>query len=244
MTENFKRKMSDGAYKLGIELEDIQLERLYYYYQFLIKKSKIMNLTTITDEDDVIYKHFVDSLSIVKVLDLNTFQDSNKRVLDLGTGAGFPGLVIKIVFPGIDMALLDATKKKLDFLDELITKLKIDKVRTVHGRAETIAHDEGMRETFDLVLSRAVAYLPVLLEYTLPFLKIDGSFVAYKSEKIAEEIGASHASLKTLGGNFLSANSFLLPGSGIRRCLVVIEKCTQTPLKYPRRYSALLRKPL
>lgn len=233
-----------GALDLGLKIEGFQAEQLYDYYTFLMEKNKVMNLTSITDEDGVIFKHFIDSLSIVKVLDAKTLAAGGMKAIDVGTGAGFPGLVLKIVFTGLDVILLDATKKKLDFLNELINNLGLKNVRTLYGRAEDLGRDPDYRESCDLVTSRAVAYLPVLFEYCLPFLKIGGTLVAYKSEEIAEEVAVSHNALKLLGGSFLYANNFLLPGPHTKRCLVVAKKGSNTPLVFPRRVGVPLKKPL
>lgn len=244
MTDKFKRQLKEGALTLDLEIQDIQLEQLYDYYKLLVEKNRVMNLTGITDEEGVIYRHFIDSLSIVKVLDLKAFQKEGKRAIDVGTGAGFPGLVLKIVFPGIYMILLDSIGKKLKFLDEVIDKLKLDRVETIYGRAETMAHKQDMRENLDLVTSRAVTSLNVLFEYGLPFLRIGGTFVSYKSGKIAEEVAVAHSALELLGGGFLYANNFLLPGPNVQRCLVVATKIAPTPFQYPRRVGVPLKRPL
>lgn len=244
MTDSFREKLIKGAWKLGVDINSVQVDDLYCFYNMIIKKNEFINLTSITREDDVIYKHFLDSLCLVKVPEATTILESGYNLIDVGTGAGFPGIVLKIVYNKIDMTLLDSTKKKLVFLDEVIETLKLRDVRTIHGRAEDIGANKAYREKFDLVTSRAVAFLPVLLEYTLPFLKTGGFLVAYKTAECDEEILVSKNALSILGGEIAGTYTFVIPETNIARSLIVVKKVCFTPLKYPRRVGMPRKYPL
>lgn len=224
---------------LDIELNENQLSQFMDYYELLVEWNKVMNLTSITELTQVIQKHFVDSLSIVKVC-----KPTKERILDLGTGAGFPGIPLKIVFPQLDIVLLDSLKKRLNFLDEVINKLKLQNIRTLHGRAEDYGRDKAYREAFDMCVSRAVAKLSVLSEYCVPYVKQGGLFIAYKSGDILEELKFSDSALKQLGAKVEEVNSFILPYSDIERSLIVVRKTKGTPMRFPRSAGKPVKEPL
>ncbi len=216
---------------LGVFLSESQISQFLIYYEMLTEWNQVMNLTAITEYEDVLKKHFVDSISLVKAYDVT----KPVSVIDVGTGAGFPGLALKIAFPQLEVTLLDSLNKRITFLNAVIENLKLDNVKTVHGRAEDFAKPGKMREAFDLCVSRAVANLSTLSEYCLPFVKPGGLFISYKSEKIAEEIKSAAHAVSLLGGKVKGQEEFYLPDSGIYRNLFIIEKVKETPGKYPRK---------
>ena len=206
----------------------------------LIEKNKVMNLTAITEKNEVIDKHFADSLALIK----SGVSLTGQKILDIGTGAGFPGIPLKIMYPDMDIVLLDSLGKRVKFLNEVISTLHLDKITAIHGRAEDFAKPGSMRESFDLCVSRAVANLSTLSEYCLPYVKVGGHFISYKSEKINEEsIVAQHA-IGLLGGKVTGQREFMLPESDIYRNLFIIEKVKETPKKYPRKAGLPAREPL
>lgn len=229
----------DGLKELNIELSDYQYQQFFDYYELLIEKNKMMNLTAITELNEVIYKHFIDSLSLVKVIKL-----TDEKVLDLGTGAGFPGIPLKIVFPHIDLILLDSLNKRLIFLDEVIQKLNLVKIKTLHGRAEDFGKDNNYRERFDICVSRAVAKLSSLSEYCLPYVKKNGFFISYKSGKVEEEIELSNKAFHILGAKLEKVGDFALPGTDMQRTLIMIKKVATTPKNYPRSAGKPSKEPL
>lgn len=232
-------EFEQGLKELKIELSELQKQQFIDYYNMLIEKNKVMNLTAITEFSEVISKHFIDSLSIVKVIELN-----NQKLLDLGTGAGFPGIPLKIVFPDLDIVLLDSLNKRLIFLQEVIDSLKLKKICTLHGRAEDFGKNPAYREKFDLCVSRAVAKLSSLSEYCTPYVKKDGFFISYKSGKVEEELIASERAFKLLGAKLLKVETFLLPNTDMERSLVVIQKIEKTPKNYPRSAGKPSKEPL
>lgn len=235
-----KFAIKDEVSKLGIELSDYQVNQFMTYYDMLIEKNKVMNLTTITEFSDVLMKHFVDSLSIIKAYDMN----QTIKLLDLGTGAGFPGIPIKIAFPKVEIILMDSLNKRLNFLNEVIKELSLTDIKTVHGRAEEMANNTLYREGFDLCVSRAVAKLSSLSEYCIPFVRIGGSFISYKSDEITSELNDSQKAISVLGGKLTERVTFTLPGTNIQRTLVVIEKVSSTGKKYPRQAGKPNKEPL
>lgn len=232
--------LTEGCENLGITLSDQQIEQFLIYYEYLIEKNKVMNLTGITEFSEVMVKHFVDSLAVVKVLNLN----ASEKILDLGTGAGFPGIPLKIVFPKQEFLLLDSLNKRIRFLQELIEKCRFKKISAIHGRAEELARNKDYRENYDLCVSRAVANLASLSEYCLPYVKVGGSFVSYKSGNIDIELKEAERAIKLLGGVVEKVEKFQLPGSDIDRSLVVIHKVRETPGKYPRKAGTPSKEPL
>ena len=224
---------------LGIQLSDKQMEQFLLYYEMLVEQNKVMNLTAITDYEEVLKKHFIDSLSLVKAYDLS----KNIFLIDVGTGAGFPGVPLKIAFPNLRVTLLDSLNKRIYFLNTVIEKLGLSGIEGIHGRAEDFAK-HTMREKYDLCVSRAVANLSTLSEYCLPFVKVGGQFISYKSEKITEEKAAAENAVRLLGGKVVNQVAFTLPDSDIYRNLFVIEKIKETPKKYPRKAGLHGKEPL
>lgn len=235
-TEQFLKDLKS----FDISLSDEQVEQFLRYYEMLVQWNEIMNLTAITDFADVMKKHFVDSLSLVRICDLTR----SLSLIDVGTGAGFPGLVLKIAFPDLKVTLLDSLNKRIHFLDEVINKLGINGVKTVHGRAEDYAKQGKLRESFDLCVSRAVANLSTLSEYCLPFIKVNGFFISYKSERVSEELANAEHAISILGGMMENQVELMLPDSDIYRNLVMIRKIQSTSLKYPRKAGLPARNPL
>lgn len=218
--------------KIGISLSDKQLDELNIYKEFLKEYNSHTNLTTITKDSDIYLKHFYDSLTLAKYVDLSKVNN----MLDIGTGAGFPGMVIKIVFPHIDMYLMDSNNKKLDFLTQLSEKLNLTNVHMLHVRAEEYAKDN--RESFDLVTSRAVAALPILTELALPLTKVDGKFVALKANA-QDEIRLSKDIINKLNGKIDFIEEFKLPKIDDPRTIIVISKKGHTNNLYPREYGKI-----
>lgn len=222
------------------ELTTFQKEQFNKFYDILIDWNKVMNLTAITEYEEVLKKHFLDSLSITKVINLEEIQS----VIDVGTGAGFPGIPLKITFPHLKVTLLDSLNKRIKFLDEVICELGLKNVDTIHGRAEDIGKMEKYREQYDLCVSRAVANLATLSEYCLPYIKVGGIFISYKSGNIEEEIKNSRKAVDLLGGIIKETVKFELPGTDIGRSFVIIEKQKNTPKKYPRKAGLPSKEPL
>ncbi|MBP1753921.1 MAG: rsmG [Firmicutes bacterium] len=232
-------EFEQGLKEIEIELNDLQKQQFVDYYEMLVEKNKVMNLTTITEFSEVITKHFLDSLMIIKVVKL-----SNQKLLDLGTGAGFPGIPLKIVFPELEIVLLDSLNKRLIFLNEVIDALKLQNITTLHGRAEDYGKNPNHREQYDLCVSRAVAKLSSLSEYCIPYVKKGGYFISYKSGKIDEELISSERALKLLGSKLVKVENFQLPNTDMERSLIVIEKTDKTPKNYPRGAGKPSKEPL
>ena len=272
---DIEKKFTVQLGKLGIELTENKEQMFEMYYKLILSWNEFINLTAITEKSQMYEKHFLDSLSIVKILDIKKMSEKKEklerieeaegveevgreegvvvgeggveegfRVLDIGTGAGFPGIPLKIVFPEIEMVLLDSLEKRVRFLDKVLKELGMEQISCLHGRAEDFARKEEHRQGFDLVVSRAVANLSVLSEYALPFVKVGGSFVAYKSSDIKEEVEKSERAVEVLGGLIKEEITFHLPGTEICRTLLRIEKVSDTPRKYPRRAGKPEKKPL
>lgn len=225
--------------QFGIVLTEYQIEQFLRYFEILVEENKVMNLTAITEYDEVIKKHFVDSLSLVKTCDLT----KNLKLIDVGTGAGFPGIPLKIVFPNIEITLLDSLNKRVTFLNKVIDELNLENIEALHGRAEDYGK-KILREKYDLCVSRAVANLSTLSEYCLPFVKVGGLFISYKSEKITEEKNIAEQAISILGGTVLNQVEFTLPNSNIFRNLFVIKKIKETPNKFPRKAGLPSKEPL
>lgn len=233
-------QLKQKANELGIELTQKQLEQLKSFYEMLIEKNKVMNLTAITEWDEVVDKHFIDSISLVKAADLS----GKKYLLDVGCGAGFPGIPLKIAFPELKIVLLDSLNKRIQFLNEVIESLSLKDIKALHGRAEDYAKRPEYREKFDLCVSRAVANMTTLSEYCIPYVKEGGYFISYKSGKVMEEIKEVDKALFLLGGKKEKILSFMLPQTEIERDFVVIKKIKKTPKKYPRKAGLPAKEPL
>lgn len=225
-----------------ITLNDKQKEQFLKYYELLVEWNGFMNLTAITEFDDVMKKHFADSLSIVKAF--SKIRTEKLKVIDIGTGAGFPGIPLKIVFPQIELTLLDSLQKRLKFLQEVIDQLELGEVELIHGRAEDFCKPSMKREQYDLCVSRAVANLATLSELCLPYVKVGGKFIPYKSEKAEEEVREAQKAITLLGGEVKEQIGFELPESNIGRTLVVIEKKNITPKKFPRKAGMPAKEPI
>lgn len=232
--------MDNKTKKMSIQLNKEQSIQFQKYYELLIEWNKVMNLTAITEYEEVVDKHFIDSLSIEKVVDLNIIE----KVIDVGTGAGFPGIPLKIVYPHLKITLLDSLNKRINFLNEVISKLKLENIEAIHGRAEDIAKDKKYREQYDISVSRAVANLSTLSEYSLPFVKVGGLFISYKAEKADEEIKKAEKAVSVLGGKIEKIIKFQLPETDIGRTLVKINKIKITAKKYPRKAGLPSKEPL
>lgn len=226
--------------KMHIELPDGALELLNRYYEMLIDTNKVMNLTAITEYSEVVIKHFADSAAIGCITDMN----GNIDVIDVGTGAGFPGIVLKIVYPQLSVVLLDSLNKRVNFLKNVITELGLTDISAIHGRAEDIARNKDYREKFDLCVSRAVANMSSLSEYCLPFVKVGGRFIPYKADGCDEEVKTASKAVNTLGGKIRKIESYVIPDTDICRKFVVIDKLRNTSAKYPRKAGLPTKEPL
>lgn len=227
--------------ELQLTLSEEQLCQFMEYYELLMEWNQIMNLTAITDFNEVCKKHFIDSLSFVKA---DVEMKREVSLIDIGTGAGFPGIPLKIAFPNLKITLLDSLQKRVGFLQTVIEKLKLKDIKAVHGRAEDFAKKEEQRESYDLCVSRAVANLIVLSEYCLPYVKVGGRFISYKSEKIIEEMKSAEKAISVLGGKVENQIEFLIPHSDIYRNLFIILKEKNTPALYPRKAGIPVKKPI
>ena len=226
--------------ELGVTLSEVQIGQFKEYYELITEWNSFMNLTAITELSEVVQKHFTDSLALIKAGDLS----GTKRIMDVGTGAGFPGLPLKIAFPELEVVLLDSLNKRVKFLNEVIAKLGLKGITAIHGRAEDYAKQGEYREQFDFVVSRAVANLASLSEYCLPYVKAGGFFVPYKSGSIDEELAEAEKAVSVLGGKIKQVQRFTLPESDIERTLVVVEKVKATPKKYPRKAGLPAKEPI
>ena len=232
--------MRDIFKQFDIELSDQQENKLKEYYKILVEENKKMNLTSITEYEDVVWKHFLDSALIMK----DSLWNGKNKVFDVGTGAGFPGIVLAILNPESKFVLLDSLNKRVDFLKQVCDKLKINNVTAIHGRAEDFAKQKEYREQFDYVVSRAVANLTVLSEYCLPYVKEDGYFLPYKSGDIKEEAANSKKAVKILGGSIEDIISFEIPDTDMARTILKIHKTKATPKRFPRKAGLPTKEPI
>lgn len=224
----------------NITLSDKKKRQFSTFYEMLVEKNKVMNLTAITEFDEVIEKHFLDSVSLSEVIDLR----KKLSVLDMGTGAGFPGIPLKIVFPELKITLADSLNKRIGFLNEVIEELKLEEITAIHARAEELAKNPEYREQYDLCVSRAVANLSTLSEYCLPFVSISGKFVSYKSGDILEEVEEAKKAVFLLGGQIEAVHCFTFGENDLYRSFVLIEKVKKTPKAYPRKAGTPSKQPL
>lgn len=229
-----------GLEKLNITMTEQQIQQFVKYYDILIETNKVMNLTAITEPKEVIEKHFIDSLSIVKAIDMNR----DIKVIDIGTGAGFPGIPLKICYPQLEITLLDSLNKRIKFLDNVTALLGLSHIETVHGRSEEYGRNKKYREAYDLCVSRAVANLSTLSEYCIPFVKVGGKFISYKSGNSMDEVEAAKSPVDKLGGNVDKVVDFCIDNTDISRSLVVIDKVRNTPGRYPRKAGTPSKEPL
>lgn len=237
-----KNKLKTGAQELGLDLSKEQLDMLLEYMDILQEWNQKINLTAIDDPEEIVVKHFLDSLSLLQTLDLS----GEERVIDIGTGAGFPGLVLKIIYPNLRLTLLDSVKKKVNFLRQAAYQLDLDldTIEFIHGRAEDLGRNRQHREQYDYAIARAVAYLNILSEYALPFVKVGGQFIAQKGENAKKEVVDSQVALEKLGGETVNLAPVDLPYNDDDRYLIVIEKIMATTSQYPRQAGTPKKKPL
>lgn len=231
-------KFRNSMDSIEIELTDAQLNAFETYYDMLIDRNKVMNLTAITEFDEVMDKHFLDSVYLFRSIELK----ADYKLIDIGTGAGFPGIPLKIVFPELKITLLDSLNKRVGFLNDVIDELNLNDIEAIHGRAEDIARDKAYRASYDIAVSRAVANLSTLSEYCLPFVKIGGKFVSYKSGDCADEVDNAKAAIHLLGGKINKIDEFSYSNNS--RSFIVIDKVMNTSNKYPRKAGLPSKKPL
>ncbi len=232
-----------GLNELGIDLSEEQKQQFVRFYEMLVEKNKVMNLTAITEFDEVIVKHFIDSLAIVKVLPKEAF-DNSVTIIDIGTGAGFPGIPLKIAFPNIKITLLDSLNKRINFLKEVCDELKLENVEFIHGRSEDFGKNPQYREKYHICVSRAVANLATLSEFCIPFVECGGCFVSYKAGDCGEEIKESARAVDKMGGKIETEVEYIVPTSDLNRVLLKIKKGKSTPKAYPRKAGTPAKEPL
>lgn len=231
--------LKECAEHYNIDLNGNQLHSFSKYMDLLLEWNEKINLTSITEEKEIVIKHFVDSLSI-----LPNIPEKPVKLIDVGTGAGFPGISVKLVRENIKVTLLDSLEKRVKFLSEVCSNLQLNDIKAFHGRAEDFGSDKRYREHFDIAVARAVAAMPVLLEYCLPFVKIGGIFMAMKGPDVKSELIDSQKAIEILGGELMDVKSFNLPKSDYERCIVLIRKCRHTPLSYPRKSGKPTKSPI
>lgn len=246
MTDMYNNGLSifdKGLEELGIALSEEQKQQFIRFYEMLVEKNKVMNLTAITEFEEVIVKHFLDSLAIVKVVSQEILA-SDVKIIDIGTGAGFPGIPLKIAFPNIRITLLDSLNKRINFLKEVCEELKLENVEFIHGRSEDFGKNPQYREKYDLCVSRAVANLATLSEFCVPFVQVGGSFVSYKAGDCGEELEQSGKAVDKMGGKIEVTEEYTVPTSDLNRVLLVIKKEKATPKAYPRKAGTPAKEPL
>ncbi len=236
--EEFIEKINTQAQKLGINISNEQAEKFYLYTNMLLEWNEKINLTAITEQNEIIQKHFIDSLTI------NKYVNEKAKIIDVGTGAGFPGIPLKIVRDDINVTLLDALNKRINFLNEIIEQNELTNIETIHARAEEAGKNKALRECFDIATSRAVAPLNVLVEYLLPLVKIGGKCICMKGSNAKEEIENSRKAISILGGKIEKIEELELPNSDIKRTIIVIKKEKNTPAKYPRKAGTPSKMPI
>lgn len=234
----FQEKLKKECEKMQIDIKESQIEKFYIYMNLLLEWNQKINLTAITNCDEIIIKHFIDSLTVCKYL------KKESSVVDVGTGAGFPGIPIKIVREDLNIILVDSLNKRIRFLEEIIKKLELENIKAIHSRAEEFGRNIKYREKFDYATSRAVANLSTLSEYLIPLVKIKGKVISMKGSTIDEELEESKKAINVLGGKILNIDEFNLPSSDIKRNIVIIEKVKNTPNKYPRKPGTPAKEPI
>jgi len=239
LSEKYANLLAGEAAHFNITLTKQQEEKFSAYADLLVQWNEKINLTAITDEEGIVIKHFLDSLSIMPYM-----PEDARTLIDVGTGAGFPGIPVKIVNDKISVTLLDSLEKRVKFLNEVISSLGLKEIYAVHGRAEDFGADRKHREQFDVAVARAVASLPVLLEYCLPFVKVGGLFIAMKGPDAENELKESGKALEVLGGEIIGTRELTLPGSDNKRCIILIKKCRHTPTSYPRKSGKPTKQPI
>ena len=234
----FKNKLNEYLKQIDIEINEEQAKKFFKYMELLIEWNKNINLTAITDPEDIILKHFIDSITIEKYI------QKNAKIIDVGTGAGFPGIPVSIVREDVSITLMDSLNKRIKFLDEVAMENSLNNVDTIHSRAEELARNPDFREKFDVATSRAVASLNVLLEYMLPFVKVGGYCICMKGSNIEEEIETSKKALEVLNAKIEKIDSFKLPQSDFGRNIIIIKKLSNTSKKYPRKPGTPAKEPI
>ena len=236
--KEFFQNLSEKSEKIGINISEYNLEKFYSYMNLLIEWNKKINLTAIIDEEEIILKHFIDSLTV------NSYITEKTKVIDIGTGAGFPGIPLKIQNPDTEMVLVDSLNKRINFLEEVCKKLDLKNITCIHSRVEELASISIHREKYDIVTSRAVARLNTLLEYMLPFVKIGGKCICMKGSNVLDEIEEAKKAIDILGGKIEKIDNMVLPNSDIQRNIIVIKKVKDTPKHYPRKAGTPSKKPI
>lgn len=233
--EDFKK---DFCLYFEEEIDDNKIQKFYDYMNLLVEWNKKINLTAITEEKDIILKHFVDSLTVLKYI------KENKSIVDVGTGAGFPGIPLAIMNDSLKITLVDSLNKRINFLNEVCSKIKLKNTKAIHSRAEEFGQDNNYKESYDIAISRAVSNLTVLAEYLLPLVKVGGKIICMKGPDIEEELKQAKSAIDILGGKFERCDNFCLPKSDISRNIIIINKIKETPKKYPRKAGTPVKTPL
>lgn len=240
---NKEQILLDSFLSFGIELNRKQTDQFLQYEELLSAWNQKMNLTAITEFEEIVWKHFIDSVALCQSAYVSR-ETWNGHLIDVGTGAGFPGIPLKILFPDCHITLVDSLNKRIEFLHEVIKQCGLQNVKTIHGRAEDLAHDMRYRESYDVCVSRAVANLSTLSEYCLPFLRKGGWFLAYKASDVENELKQSQKAIKVFGGEVRQAEQLIIKGSDLKRTLIYIKKVESTPKKYPRKAGIPSKKPI
>ena len=233
-----KDKLKKISKQINIDLNEMQLNQFKKYMDLLLEWNEKINLTAITEENEIILKHFIDSMTLLEYI------EDNASIVDVGTGAGFPGIPISIVRDDTKVTLVDSLNKRINFLEDVISKIELKNIKAIHSRAEDFGRNKQSRESFDISVSRAVANLSVLVEYLLPLVKVGGKCICMKGSEVEEEITEAKFAIKELGGKIESIDEFCLPGTDIKRNIIVIKKDKETPNRYPRKSGTPLKKPL
>lgn len=239
MTSENTELLKSGAAEYGITLTEQQLNQFGRYHDRLIEWNEKINLTAITEEREVVIKHFIDSISVMRYL-----PEGIRTLIDVGTGAGFPGIPLKIVQKNLKVTLLDSLEKRIRFLEAVLAENQLSDTQAIHGRAEDFAREKSHREHYDIGIARAVASLPVLCEYILPFVRIGGFFIAMKGSEVQKELDEAGKAISILGGAIKKVDHFLLPFDPMERHIILIEKIRQTPTQYPRKSGKPTKSPL